>query len=319
MKVSPLFGPWAKVERSKAQIYELNIKIRALFARHPYEIVSKVNPEGTEETWRFNTAGAVPAELAVITGEILHNLRSALDNLTCATAFQHKGSTSGTYFPFGATAQIFEEEIARKCKKLPVAATDMIRALKPYKGGNDLLWAIHAANITDKHVDLIAVNFRTIITLETLIFTEGAPIIVGPRSGRHFIVGIKVPDVNQTNGVEGAREFLGDSRGFATAIYDQSGNGRDLVQPENDRQPEIIFEGDGMRVAFDAEPAVSGDDDREFITTTRGAKFQGDFKPTFDIAFRDVEIIKRQPLVAALDQMRDLVEGILVTFERRFF
>jgi hypothetical protein len=41
------------------------------------------------------------------------------------------------------------------------SAKDIVRALKPYKGGNVLLRALHDLDITDKHIDFVTSGMRT--------------------------------------------------------------------------------------------------------------------------------------------------------------
>jgi hypothetical protein len=74
----------------------------------------------------------------------------------------------------------------------------------------------------------------------------------------------------------------------------------------------------GMKISF-PKLGASADDSMEFLTTTPGAKFKTDFKPSFDVAFKDVGAFEGEPIVHVLHQARDLVERILLTFRRRFF
>lgn len=74
---------------------------------------------------------------------------------------------------------------------------------------------------------------------------------------------------------------------------------------------------EGYTPKFFAIEAMS--DDPEFLTTTPGAQVEYDCKPTFQIAFDKVRGLEREPAVAVLHQMRDLVESIFLTFEKRFF
>ena len=88
--------------------------------------------------------------MPVVVGETLHNIRSPLDQILSAVGELGKGA-DGVAFPFGENGDIFERALAKQKKLLPADAIDMIRALKPYKGGNDLLWAINELNRGDKH------------------------------------------------------------------------------------------------------------------------------------------------------------------------
>lgn len=287
MAHEPLAGPIWKVERAKTQIEELDAFIAAFFNGHPHEVVSKMNAKATEETWQFRLKdGFIPTDIPGRIGEILHNLRSSLDQMACAIAFQHSGTTDGTYFPFGKTAQIFEGELARKGKNLPPDARAMIRALKPYNAGNKLLWAFHDFNRADKHVDVVAINATVTFDMSSLMVRSGQVIRVGPARGRHF-------------------------------VYDATtGN---LIQPNERLQPVLVMVAENVnRIAFHVarRPPYK---DMEFLTAKPGTKFEADFQPTFAIAFAKIAGFEREPVVAVLHQMRDLTERILLTFKSRFF
>jgi hypothetical protein len=57
----------------------------------------------------------------------------------------------------------------------------------------------------------------------------------------------------------------------------------------------------------------------EFITVTPGAKFEADLKPMFDVTLAEIPAFKREPIIITLHQMSQLVEGIVLAFEKRFF
>lgn len=59
-------------------------------------------------------------------------------------------------------------------------------------------------------------------------------------------------------------------------------------------------------------------DNLDFLTTTPGAKFDSDFRATITLAF-DEGGISGRPVIAILQDMRALVERLLLTFEKRFF
>jgi hypothetical protein len=98
----------------------------------------------------------VPCHLSVIIGDVIHNLRAALDLLASDLVLMVGGNTKDVYFPFSNDADGFEEMI--KKRHFDHAGEDIVgivRSLKPYKGGNDLLRALHDLDITDKHKTLI--------------------------------------------------------------------------------------------------------------------------------------------------------------------
>jgi hypothetical protein len=172
-------------------------------------------------------------------------------------------------FPFGATPQKFETAL-RKQKKLPDEAKELIRATKPYKGGNDLLWALHDLNKGDKHhPPLVPALLRGGMNLYELkaYWNDDRPkpdgpvvLIVGSRHGQHL-----------------------HAEGY--------------VPTPRTRRPSNEY---------------------EFLTTVPGTTFEADIKPTFGVTFPHIEGFEREPVVAVLHQMRQLVEGILLAFEKRF-
>jgi hypothetical protein len=72
-------------------------------------------------------------------------------------------------------------------------------------------------------------------------------------------------------------------------------------------------------VVFRADPNASPDDRVEFATSATFAELQAEFEPTFSITFSEISRVYGKPITGVLTQMRDLVEGILLAFERRFF
>jgi hypothetical protein len=283
-KTSTLFSSsFAKVERAKTQLDDLNAKITEFFAGNPYEQFSQVNRKKTEEVWRFRLTSAIPPMFAVIAGEILYNLRSALDQMACSLAIAHSGSSKETYFPFGKTRDIFKDEIRKKTKKLPRAARPLIRATKPYPRGNALLWALHDLNRRDKHIELIAVNVHSKNFYVTEIKAWGKIIRVGSRRGAHM-------------------------------LHD----GKNFIQHDESKKPIFRKEGDARaRIEFAWAGNVC-DEKMEFLTCTPGTHFEADFHPCLNVAFGDIKILKHEPVVAVLEQMRQLVERVLLTFDGRF-
>jgi hypothetical protein len=162
----PLEAVKLKVKRAYSSIVEINDKIQAFVPTiSPVPtFLTEVNAAGTEETLKVKLSPiTIPAEIAVIAGESLYNLRSALDHLACRLA-EINGSTdiSKTAFPFGKTKEVFDRpQVQEKIAQLSDEARVLISNLKPYKGGNDLLWAIHELNKTDKHRTLVAIVMAT--------------------------------------------------------------------------------------------------------------------------------------------------------------
>jgi hypothetical protein len=333
---SPLLACFAKIEWAKTEIDNLAKRIDDLFANKPVVILplslyrpavypfginkltSKIDANGIE-VWRY-AIPKIPTDLNVTTGAILHSLRSPLDQMLSAIALQTHDSPSGVAFPFGRTRDEFKTAIAKQ-KKLPPDALKMIEVLKPYRvGGNALLYALHALNIPDKHhPGLVPVNLQTLTDMQTLIVRKGYVLTFGPRTGRHMILDTdnnmaqpdskKAPVITPVGGK--AKISFGHDvgkfkpRDVVTIIYNQMGT---------KRPAEILPYLDKIKL-----PPDTPKDDMEIATSVPGTKFEAEFYPSLNVALSEIEGFERQPVVAVLHQMRQLVERILLTFEKRFF
>jgi hypothetical protein len=62
-----------------------------------------------------------------------------------------KSNPRGAYFPFADSATNLEDVIRKRCKDLPNEVHALFRSFKPYKGGDDLLWALNRICNANKH------------------------------------------------------------------------------------------------------------------------------------------------------------------------
>jgi hypothetical protein len=153
-----------KVQGAQEYIRNLNAQIRAFLSTppEPYVIATKRDPQTRELVYYVSAAAEqVPSRIASIAGDVVQNLRSALDYL----AFQlvivgRPGITPGRQicFPICENAAQYRSKAPGKIKGMRQDAIKAINALKPYKGGNDLLWALNRLNNINKHRTLIMVG-----------------------------------------------------------------------------------------------------------------------------------------------------------------
>lgn len=146
----------AKSERAIKHIGDLeNVLLKAFPGgrRQPYGIRFKDDLNTQERTYYVESVPEVPLEVTLIVGDVLQNLRSALDHLACHLIRKGAGTiTSQSCFPIaGDAAKYVPSFFHRKIEGMRQEAKDAIHAIKPYKGGNDALWRIHELNKIDKH------------------------------------------------------------------------------------------------------------------------------------------------------------------------
>jgi hypothetical protein len=106
---------------------------------------------------------------------------------------------------------------------------------------------------------------------------------------------IELSGAHATIGLGLANRFSSSAKGFVTIFYNQSG------KPAPGPVPPSLYD-------------LTEEDDMEIMTTAPGTKFKAELHPSFNIAFREIEGLEREPVAAVLHQMRQLVERILPTF-----
>jgi hypothetical protein len=130
-----------------------------------------LDPQTQEVVYYLVEAPPIPEEIALIAGDTLQNLRSSLDHLAWALVETNgeKPIDGATGFPIVDEEPITPKQQAsfdRKIEGMGPKAKDIIRSIKPYKGGDDVLWMLHRLNNRDKHRTLFTVGFavRSITT-----------------------------------------------------------------------------------------------------------------------------------------------------------
>ena len=149
-----------KIERAKKHIDDLDISCKFFFASDPYVVESKSDPKTGQRAYHLISVKDVPPAISPIVGDILQNLRSALDHMAFQLFKIGPGGRSGEdgrhiYFPIFDDAAMYKSGVIRKVKGMRQDAIDAIHAVKPYKGGNEILWRLHALNNLAKHRLLI--------------------------------------------------------------------------------------------------------------------------------------------------------------------
>jgi hypothetical protein len=291
MKTEAFLDAKAQIEGAEAQIHEVEANITEFIKSGPYELVAKRDHEAGIDIWRYRLREQLPRRVRVVIRQVLINLRAPLDHLAHELAIQYSGkATRQTAFPFGRTKSAFERELPKKTEKMSPAAVKLICDCEPYPtssdyfGGNDILFALHELNRADKHFRLVPINLQTTANMSELAVYSGRVLTLGPREGRHL-------------------------------VRDENNN---LSQPVLDRQPRFSLDS-SPRIVFGIDGHFSAKESMEMLTTLPNTKFTGDFEPSLNVAFRDIEVLQGEPVVAALNQMRAAVAGILMDFEKRFF
>jgi hypothetical protein len=266
-----------KVERAKKHVDELDRELRTFLDSNPYRVGVKRYPETRELIYYVSAVDATPESLALITGDIIQNLMSALDHLAyqivCSDTGDNPPNPNWIYFPIADDAAKYEAKKRGKIEGARQETFDAIDALKPYKGGNNALWALYRLNNIEKH---------------RLLFTVGSQ-AAGVNLG-HLMADLFTSTVLETE--PAAREM-------AEAMKTVDGaNITDLfVLPSDSGFP--LKEGFEL---FITGPEAEPNPNQQF---------------RFVVALNEPGIAEGEPLLEAVHQLVTLVEGIVVALTPR--
>src|ERR1700687_47569 len=89
-----------KIERAKEHIRNLEAEINAFWTPDRYAIAPEVDHRTGDEVFKIHGNLEVPARWGCIVGEVVHNLRSALDHLAWQLVLANGGTPNrATEFP----------------------------------------------------------------------------------------------------------------------------------------------------------------------------------------------------------------------------
>ena len=157
----PLDDPRNKMRRAREHLEELSRETASYRATDTYSISREVSADGILAVYRITPTAIPGPRIGTIVGDIVHNMRSALDHMVWQLALL-KSSRPYRFTAFPVFKDETEEHSKRICSVLrdvPEEAADLIKRLQPYHAGNEPenspLWILHALWNTDKHSTLL--------------------------------------------------------------------------------------------------------------------------------------------------------------------
>jgi len=146
------------VERAKQQIADLREKINTFSDGRTWTHLVEKDVDGVTDIHKVRFPPNPSREWTHIVFEAVNNLRSALDQIAFNVAILvGKPNAKAAKFPFGPTEADMLNNLAGGCKDLPPEIRAVFRGFDPYKGGNNVLWALNELVNTNKHKLLIPV------------------------------------------------------------------------------------------------------------------------------------------------------------------
>jgi hypothetical protein len=165
----PLDGVHGKLERAHENIVNLEREIRAFLETGPYPVIPNDDPKVIQEALKAHANRVIPIRFSVLSGEIIHQLRSCLDHIAWQLSPQQRRESAPTAieFPIFISKPADKDTIKgyeRKVKGISDCGLRLIESLQPYHRdpscaltgpANHALWIIHDLDRIDKHRELI--------------------------------------------------------------------------------------------------------------------------------------------------------------------
>ena len=186
-----LSGARLKLQRANKHISDSETAVISLKHAYVSSIETHAPTGGHSIKYECPRFSDLVNEIALITGDAIHNLRASLDHAWVSIIRHLKlPVTKWTKFPFAESAEALDKTLGeRKIVSASPALFKKISAeVQPYRGGNALLWALHDADIADKHKLLIPlVDYMSVVDLS--VEDEHGPVTGNtlPRRGSNGI------------------------------------------------------------------------------------------------------------------------------------
>ena len=265
-----------KIERAKKHIVDLEREIGAFLATNPYRVIEKID---AKITYEMSHVTPVPGSIVAISGDVIQNLRSALDHLANQLMFVRLGvptSNRESEFPVRNTSREYKATLRRMVKTglLRGDAFDALLRIEAYKRGKGHdLWTLNRLNNIDKH--------RIILTAGSAFRSMNIGAF-GSRMLREYAI---------------AEEAARKSRGEAPWPYAAA----DIPIMDAFFRP-----GDNMC------PLKVGD--VLFVNTASDGKMDPEKDFRFDVAFDEPEVVKGKPMLETLKHFADLISNTVLMF-----
>lgn len=164
-----LAGVRLKIQRAYAHLAELQEAIETALDSSGERFSNEFDPETKQQVYRAHGLPEIDPKWSLMVGDVLHNLRSALDHLAWQLVILDKGTPCRqTQFPVRETPFSKKGDLTTTQLSPPIKDPKILAALEecqPYRGADgepaildrNQLWWLHRLNIIDKHRLLLVV------------------------------------------------------------------------------------------------------------------------------------------------------------------
>jgi hypothetical protein len=203
-------GPLAKLERAKHHLREACAAEQGFFDNCAAKIRVDRDPNTGVGVAKIISCSPSPVEMSILVSEIIHHVRSALDN-SLTTVLKKRGWQETTlnvqgkakkdhrYFPSGEDQEKFEKSCRSNLEGLCPNVAGVIKNSKNFSGGDDDVHAVFTASNRDKHWELTPIS--ALVEPNGLVgYTfNGGNITFGQRGNLHE--GIVIGHLSSTDSI----------------------------------------------------------------------------------------------------------------------
>jgi hypothetical protein len=154
---NPFANAHLKVERANKHIDDIEKRLRT--SSDSYGLGLHMNADTGEKSLDyFYRDRTLRSDIALIAGDAVHNLHSALDIVWCGAVKNLSPDSLNDYTKFPIYPKSAREELKAtllKRKIFPSLVDLVVDRVKSYKGGDADILALHKLDINDKHILLI--------------------------------------------------------------------------------------------------------------------------------------------------------------------
>src|ERR1035437_2342116 len=202
-----------KIERANKHLDELEAAVLSL-GEATFKLISlDSQPETGKPFLNVRPLNIYPPNSPAIAGDMIHNLRCALDHLPFPLVMVGVsfGETppkkwEDIQFPIMYSLKGYEGRKGRHLQGALREAIEAIDALKPYKGGNEALWLLRRLDNTDKH---------------SFLWPIGEDVIVGGvslKAYEPYFASLDLPKNNQNMNLSVEETLIEPAVGRANAL-----------------------------------------------------------------------------------------------------
>lgn len=170
--VDPFESSRYSIEHADRRIAELNTEWERFQNAQPYRRFVDNDIETGEYVHKVTLSEPLPRSLPGIAWDVLGNLRSALDQAGSSIARAASGQRKYAHFPFGQSDVDIQYRYKGASKNLPIEVFDFMVAFQPYKGGDDLLYAMNELRNMPTHEEIL--KLKLVTSGGTVMMNSGA-------------------------------------------------------------------------------------------------------------------------------------------------